>query len=58
MGNEIGSLINTKFGTHYSGGKFVSKSSQEKESLVSLLSLDEILSPLRRQTVHTVLSRF
>ena len=58
MGNEIGSLINTKFGTHYSGGKFVSKSSQEKESLASLLSLDDILSLYRRQTVHTLLSRF
>ena len=57
-GNEIGSLINTKFGTYYSGGKFVSKSSQEKESLASLLSLDEILSPFRRQTFHTLLSRF
>ena len=57
-GNEIGNLINTKFGTHYSGGHFVSRSSQEKESLASLLPLDEILSPLRRQTVHTLLSRF
>ena len=26
-GYEIGSLMNTKFGTYYSGGKFVSKSS-------------------------------
>ena len=57
-GNEIGNLINTKFGTHYSGGHFVSRSNQEKESLASLLSLDEILSPLRRETVHTLLSRF
>ena len=54
-GNEIGNLINTKFGTHYSGGHFVSRSNQEKVSLASLLSLDEILSPLRRQTVHTLL---
>ena len=29
-GNKIGSLINTKFRTHYSGGKFVSKSSQKR----------------------------
>ena len=57
-GNEIGSLINTKFGTHYSGGHFVSRSNQEEESLASLLSLDKFLSPLRRQTVHTLLSRF
>ena len=54
-GDEIGNLINTKFGTHYNGGHFVSRSSQEKESLASLLSLDEILSPLRRQTIHKLL---
>ena len=50
-GDEIGNLINTKFSTNYNGGHFVSRSNQEEESLASLLSLDEIQSPLRRQTV-------
>ena len=55
---EIGRVINSKFGTDYNGGVFVSKNSNEKESLANLLSIEEIINPVRRQTVHTLLSKF
>ena len=56
--NSLGEVINAKFGTDYTGGVFVSKSSNEKESLADLLSIEEIINPVRKLTVHTLLSRF
>ena len=44
----LGEVINTKFGTDYNGGVFVSKNSNEKESLANLLSIEEIINPVRR----------
>ena len=51
--NILGQAINAKFGTNYDGGFFVSKSSNVKESLADLLSIEEIINPVRKVTVHT-----
>ena len=56
--NILGEAINAEFGTNYDGGFFVSKSSNVKESLADLLSIEEIINPVRKLTVHTLLSRF
>lgn len=56
ISSEISSYINLPFDTSYTGGTIISPS--EVESLANLLPAEELISPLRKGSVHTLLSQF
>ena len=56
LSNEITSAVNHQFETQFSGGKVTTNDS--KESIASLLTLDELISPLRVHTFNTLPQRF
>ena len=56
LSNEIAAAVNHPFETQFSGGKVTSEDS--KESIASLLTLEEVISPLSVHTFNTLLHRF
>ena len=56
ISSEIASYINLSFDTTYTGGTMIS--SGEVESLANLLPAEELISPLRKGSVHTLVSQF
>ena len=54
--SDIASLIDLPFGTQFKGGQFTEPA--QDESLTNLLPVEELVSPLRKNTVHTLISRF
>ena len=55
LSHEIVAEIDIPFETQFTGGKLTSGT---KESPASLLTLDEVVSPLRVYSVNTLFSRF
>ena len=55
LSHEIAAEIDIPFETQFTGGKLTSGT---KESIASLLTLDQVVSPLRVHSVNTLLSRF
>ena len=53
---EIASYIDFPFDTTYTGGSKVSQG--EVDALDSLLLAEELISPLRKSSVHTLVSQF
>ena len=56
ISSEIGSYINVPFDTRFTGGDMISSS--EVESLNTLLPAEELISPLRKGSIHMLLSQF
>ena len=56
LSNEIATAVNQKYDTQFEGG-FVA-TANVKESIASLLTLNEVHSPLRFHTFNTLLQRF
>ena len=56
LSNEIATAVNQKYDTQFEGG-FVA-TENVKESIASLLTLDEVHTPLRVHTFNTLLHRF
>ena len=56
ISSEIAIYINIPFDTRYTGGDMISSS--EVESLNTLLPAQELFSPLRKGSIHTLLSQF
>ena len=56
LSNEIAAAVDHQYDTQFSGGK-VTEANVE-ESIASLLTLDDLHSPLRVHTFNTLLHRF
>ena len=56
LSSEIVTAVNQEYNTQFEGG-FVAKDTV-RESIASLLTLDEVHSPLRVHTFNTLLHRF
>ena len=56
ISSDIATLIDMPFGTQFKRGHFTEPA--QVESLTNLLPDEELISPFRKNTVHTLLSRY